>query len=45
MCKGVNVLVDYNLDLEILNEIDKEDLRLFNNYMKRITCSILDSSK
>lgn len=41
----LNVLVDYNLDLEILNEIDKEDLRLFNNCMKRITCSILDSSK
>jgi len=41
----LSILVDCNLELEILNDTDKEDMKLFNDIKDRIVCVIIDSSK
>jgi len=41
----LGVLLDFNFDLEILNDVDKEDTKLFNDMKSRTICIILDSSK
>jgi hypothetical protein len=41
----LGILVDYNFELEELNDTDKDDAKLFNDMKNRTICIILDSSK
>jgi hypothetical protein len=41
----LGVLVDCNIELEELNNIDKEDNKIFNDMKNRTICIILDSTK
>jgi hypothetical protein len=41
----LSIIIDYNFELEILNDTDKEDDKLFNDMKDRTICIILDSSK
>ena len=41
----LGILVDYNIELEELNDTDKDDAKIFNDMKDRTICIILDSSK
>jgi len=41
----LSIIIDYNHELEILNNTDKEDNKLFNDMKARTICIIIDSSK
>jgi hypothetical protein len=40
----LSIIIDYNHELEILNDTDKEDNKLFNDMKDRTICIIIDSS-
>jgi len=41
----LSIVIDYNHELDISNDIDKEDNKLFNEMKDRTICIIIDSSK
>jgi len=41
----LNLIIDYNYDLDILNDTDKNDNNIFNDLKDRTICIIIDSSK
>jgi len=41
----LSIIIDYNHELEILNDIDMEDNKIFNDMKDRTICIIIDSSR
>ena len=41
----LNLIIDYNHELDIFNDTDKEDNKIFNDMKDRTICIIIDSSK
>ena len=41
----LGILIDFNFDLEELNDTDREDSKKFNDMKSRTICIIVDSSK
>jgi hypothetical protein len=41
----LSIIIDYNNELEILNDTDRDDNRVFNDMKDRTICIIIDSSR